>query len=248
MPHRLEWEPARVLVDFATTMAQNPSPSGVLRLLGEYSQQVLQVEGVGVLLVDDGSLSVASANSTFGEGIEELEVGLGEGPCTDCVRHGQVVAVPDLRDAESDYPRFAPAALDAGVRSVHAIPLAAHTTTLGALDIFATDVRALSTDEVSFVTMLGDVAMAYLVTARLLHHADNVAGQLQTALSSRVVIEQAKGILVERHGITYDEAFERIRRFARPNGIRVREVAERIAHQGLDLSGQPSSGSHPPAG
>lgn len=248
MPNRLEWEPARILVDFVTTLSDDPTPSGVLRMLGAYCQQVLQVEGIGVLLVDDGEVSVAVSNSTLGEGVEYLEVSLGEGPCMDCIRHGQVVVVPDLRDAETTYPRFAPAALAVGVRSVHGIPLASRAVTLGALDIFATDVRELTTDEVSFVSMLGDVAMAYLVSARAHDEADKIARQLQQALESRVVIEQAKGILVERHGITYDEAFERIRHHARSNSTRVRAVAERIAREGLDLPNHPQAKVRRPIG
>jgi hypothetical protein len=188
-----------------------------------------------VLLLERGSLVIATTNSPKGRIAEHLEVSLSEGPCTDCVRSGAHVLVPDLSLETDRYPAFAPQALDAGIRGIHALPLSARSDLVGSVDIVTSELRVLTAHEIGIAEMLCDVAVSYLISVRAHEQANELATQLQHALDSRVYIEQAKGILAERHGISLDDAFERIRQHARSNNARVRDVAEAIGKGGLDL-------------
>jgi GAF domain-containing protein len=148
---------------------------------------------------------------------------------------GALIAVPDLRAAVEDYPRFAPQALDLGVRSVHAVPLIHQRTHVGSLDIINREPMALDVEQLGIAQLLADVTMSYIANSRMVEEATTTAQHLQRALDSRVAIEQAKGILVERYGITPTEAFERLRHHARSNRIRLLDVAEQVITGDLRL-------------
>lgn len=224
-----------VLAEFAQILADEHDVGDILELLGNYCTELLPVHGIGVLLAMDGELTVATANTTEGDRVEQLEVDLREGPCTDAVRSGAEVLVPDLEQQFDRYPRFAPRALELGVRSVHALPMSVRTELVGSLDIIAREPLKLSAAQVSTAQVLADVAIAYLANSRVRESTSRLAQQLQHALDNRVVIEQAKGKLAERHGEAPTDAFERIRRHARSNQVTVRMVAEQILTDDLHI-------------
>lgn len=224
-----------VLAEFAQVLADEHDVGDILDLLGNYCTELLPVHGIGVLLDMDGELTVATANTTEGDKVEQLEVDLREGPCTDAVRSGTEVLVPDLEQQFDRYPRFAPRALDLGVRSVHALPMSARTEIVGSLDIIAREPLELSAAQVSTAQVLADVAIAYLANSRVRESTSRLAQQLQHALDNRVVIEQAKGKLAERHGEAPADAFERIRRHARSNHVTARMVAEQVLSDDLQI-------------
>lgn len=226
---------ADVLIDFSRHLATHTSVQSVFETLGDYCTELLDVDGIGVLLIDEGSLSVATTNSPRGDAVERLEVELEEGPCTDCIRSGERVHVPDL-SADRQYPSFTPRAMDAGARGIHALPLGLNSDHLiGALDIVTVEPRTLTDGEIRMADMLADVAVSYLVAIRAQEESNELASQLRHALDSRTVIEQAKGVLVGRHGIGLDEAFERMRAHSRNNNLRIHDVARRIAAGELDV-------------
>lgn len=224
-----------VLAEFAQVLADEHDVGDILELLGNYCTELLPVHGIGVLLAMDGELTVATANTTEGDRVEQLEVDLREGPCTDAVRSGAEVLVPDLEQQFDRYPRFAPRALDLGIRSVHALPMSARTELVGSLDIIAQEPLKLSAAQVSTAQVLADVAIAYLANSRVRESTSRLAQQLQHALDNRVVIEQAKGKLAERHGEAPTDAFERIRRHARTNHITARMVAEQVLNDDVHI-------------
>lgn len=226
---------AGALVDFARELAERRSVEEVLEVLADFSTELLPVDGVGVLLLEDNDLSVATTNSPEGDAVERYEVELGEGPCSECVRSGHPVLVTDLEDARDRYPRFAPRALDAGVRAIHAITLTGRGEMVGALNIMNLEPTELSSTEIATAQMLADVAVSYIFTVRLHEGTTRLASQLQSALDSRVVIEQAKGILAERHGISLSDAFDRIRTHARSNSTSVRGVAQQVVNERLEI-------------
>lgn len=220
---------ADVLVEFARMMAEAPSVEAVLERLGDYMLEVLPVDGVGVLLADaQGGLAVATANTEMGRKVEALEAELGEGPCSHSMSTGRQIPVPDLEDAHATYPSFTPRALDAGVRSVHAIPMTVKTEQVGSLNIVNAEPLALSVEDLATAQMLTDVGISYIANSRLLGQQTVLSQQLQQALDTRVLLEQAKGALSERHGISVEEAFERIRSHARTNRTKVQEVARQV--------------------
>ena len=226
---------ARALVGFAAGLAENRTVEAVLQALGDYCTELLPVDSVGVLLLEDGDVSVATTNTPEGDAVEQLEVELGEGPCIDSIRLGHAVRVPDLADAAERYPAFAPRALEAGIRSIHALPMVGRGEVVGSLDVMAYTETDLSETELATAQMLADVAVSYIITVRLHEESTKLAAQLQEALDNRVVVEQAKGILFERYGGTMGQAFDRLRGHARSNNETVRRVAEALVAGRLRL-------------
>lgn len=217
---------ATVLTEFSQIMVEQGSVGDILLRLGDYCTELMPVDGVGILLRNDGgALEVATANTPQGRAIEELEVELLEGPCTESMRSGIQVIEPDLALAEERYPRFVPRALDAGVRSVHALPMTVRTQPIGSMDLVASETRALSPGHLESAQMLADVAISYIIATRRLERSSALAGQLQHALDSRVVLEQAKGVLAERHGISVSQAFDALRKHARATQTKLHTVA-----------------------
>lgn len=226
---------AAALVDFARGLGEHDSVEGVLQSLGDRCLELLPADGVGVLLLDDGELTVSTANSPVGERVEELEVLMGDGPCVECVRTSRRILVTDLEAVADRYPTFVPKALEAGARAIHALPLTGRGELVGALDVVHCRPTTLSPVQLGVAQMLADVAVSYIYAVRMHERSSRLAGQLQSALDARVVIEQAKGILAERHGLDMQSAFERLRRHARSNNVTVRSVAQQTVDGGLRL-------------
>lgn len=226
---------AAALVDFARSLQDCASVEAVLQRLSDACLALLPVTGVGVLLAEDGDLTVATTNSPEGEEVERLEAELGEGPCVRALRAGALVVESDLGQAADRYPEFAPKALEAGVQSIHALPLSGRGEMVGAVDIVHREPLDLPAGDLAAAQMLADVAVSYIFAVRLHEESSKLASQLQRALDTRVVIEQAKGILAERHGEGMPQAFERLRRHARGSNATVRDVAGEVVRGTLRL-------------
>lgn len=224
---------ATALVVFIQELTQQHTVEAVLRLLSDHCLTLLRADGVGVLLLEEQQLRVGTTNSEVGDRVETLEVELEEGPCVECVRVGHPVLVPDLAATADRYPNFTPRALEAGARAIHAIPMTGHGELVGSLDIVSLQPTEMSETQLSTARMLCDVAVSYIFAVRLHEETSELAGQLQNALDTRVLIEQAKGILAERHGGSMGDAFERLRRYARSHSAPVREVARQVVEDRL---------------
>jgi hypothetical protein len=151
-----------------------------------------------------------------------------EGPCQDCFRQGTPVVNADLTEAAGRWPQFAPRAVEAGFRSVHAFPLRLRKDVIGALNLFGNDVGRMEPSDVQVVQAFADVATIGLLQERAVRRGEVLSEQLQTALNSRIVIEQAKGALSQIHSITTDQAFDRLRSYSRAHNLRLGEVAYAI--------------------
>lgn len=230
-----ENDSAAILVEFARQLGGCSSVEAVLQHLGDSCLRLLPVSGVGVLLAEDGDLTVATTNSELGEVAERAEVECGEGPCVEALRSGAFVAVPDLEASQDRYPAFASQALPAGIRSVHGVPLSGRGELVGVLNIVHDEPLDLEAGDVATAQMLADVAVSYILSVRMNEESSKLASQLQRALDTRVVIEQAKGMLAERHGEALTQAFERLRRHARSNNVTVRDVAAAVVTAELRL-------------
>lgn len=225
---------ANTLVAFIDELTQDHTVEAVFRRLGDHCREILPADGVGVLLLEEGNLTVATANSEVGDSVEGLEVELEEGPCVECVRVGHPVIVPDLAAAADRYPSFVPRALEAGAGAIHALPMTGHGELVGSLNIVSLEPTELSETQLSTARMLADVAVSYIFAIRLHEETSQLAGQLQNALDARVVIEQAKGMLAERHQESLRDAFERLRRHARSRSAPVREIARQVVEDRLE--------------
>ena len=168
--------------------------------------------------------------------VELFQVQNDEGPCLDAFRTGVPVTNAELEDADARWPLFAPRAVAAGFRSVHAFPLRLRAEVIGALNVFGTESgTGFDAADVQIVQALADVAAIGLLQERAIGRAEALTEQLQGALNSRVVIEQAKGAIAQARGVTVDEAFELLRGYARRKNRRVGEVALAIITDSASL-------------
>ena len=211
----------------------------VVDLLTELTERcaaLLDVAAAGCLLVDPfDRLRVLAATSEQAHELELFQLQADEGPCVECFGTGQPVSVADLRAVSDRWPRFVPAAVDAGFASVHAIPMRAAGIVLGALGLFGTRPGNLNDAD-----LLAGQTLAHIACVALLQeHAptpSTVLPQLRAALASRVVVEQAKGFLRETLDVTVEDAFALLRAYARATGEHLSDVARRLM---TDRHGRP---------
>jgi hypothetical protein len=220
---------ARTFVELADTLVDDFDLVEFLQMLVDRCVELLEVTATGLLLGDSHErLRVVAASAENIHLLELFQLQNHEGPCLDAYRTGAPVNHPDLRVATDRWPLFAPAATEAGFRTVHAVPMRLRSQIIGALNLFHTDPHALSPQLTQIGQALADVATIGLIQERSLHHQHTLVEQLQHALDSRVIIEQAKGVLAERHGIDPGEAFTLLRDYARKHGQRLTELAAAI--------------------
>ncbi|WP_222432317.1 GAF and ANTAR domain-containing protein [Leekyejoonella antrihumi] len=167
-------------------------------------------------------------------GCSSFQLQSDQGPCLDCYRTGQPVNVPDLRHQMERWPMFVPAALEQGYTAVHAVPLRLRGEVLGALNLFSTRTGALSPSSLSLARALADGASIAILYDQAAQRRDLVIEQLEGALTSRVVIEQAKGMLAATGDLSMDVAFARLRGYARRNQAHLTAVARDLAEGTID--------------
>jgi GAF domain-containing protein len=220
---------------FARTLAHGFEITDVLYDLTERVAEVIGVPAAGVSLLQDGTLRHAASLNEIAATIETAQEQAQRGPCVDASRTMDVITVTDLRAEPDRWPEVASAALGAGVVAIAGIPFSNGHQTLGALNLYDTVPRQWSDTDVAHARVLADMATSYVVNASHLQQERRTNEQLQQALNNRVVIEQAKGILANHHGITVNQAFERLRAHARNHNATIRAVADAIVNLDLRL-------------
>jgi ANTAR domain len=197
--------------------------AGYLRTVTRRLAEIVGPAEVGMLVTTEtGSLAMPTASSSRMHELVSIEARFQEGPCTTCHGTGRGLPSRDLGDVDALWPRFGPAARQLGFGTVSALPLRRDADQLGAVSILAGD--RLPAD-LGLATVLVEAAAIGLVLQQELRHIRRRADQLQHALQSRILIEQAKGIVAERRGILPDDAFEHLRDHARRHGRRLHDVA-----------------------
>jgi len=230
---------ARVLSEVASHLVSDYDSTELLHDLCDRTAEVLPVAGAGVMLEDDdGHLRFVAASNEQVRTIESLQVELGEGPCLQAYQTGEQVVVPDLGAGGEQFPTFADRALERGLRGVYSFPMRLAERRIGALNLYHSEPMLFSDADRAAGQVLADVATTAIMNVRTLAQSNRLVDQLQHALDSRIVVEQAKGKLCERLGISVSDAFELMRRHARSNGIRLRVVAEGVMAGELDLRAQ----------
>jgi len=217
---------ADVFVEMADTLVDDFDVIDFLQVLTERCVQLLGVSAAGLLLSDQrDTLQVVAASSERTRLLELFQLQTDQGPCVDCFRTGQPVSVADLPSA-GRWPRFTAAAAAVGFAAVHAVPMRLRAEVIGAMNFFDTIPGALDESKLRVGQALADVATIGLLQQRAIHHRDVLTEQLQTALNSRVLIEQAKGILAERLHVDVAEAFALLRHVARSRNRRLSDLAQ----------------------
>jgi transcriptional regulator with GAF, ATPase, and Fis domain len=213
-------------VDLADTMVADFDVIDFLHVLTDRSVRLLAASAAGVMLADPrGELRVAAASSDKAGLLELFQLQNDQGPCLECFRTGQPVTAADLAGPGQQWPRFAQAATGSGFRAVQALPMRLRDQVIGALNLFRVEAGPLDPADLRIGQALADVATIGLLHERNVRRNETVAEQLQAALNSRVIIEQAKGKLAERLSIDMDRAFSLLRDYARNSNQRLTDVA-----------------------
>jgi GAF domain-containing protein len=219
---------AQTFVELADTLVGGFDLMEFLHMLTERCVELLEVDAAGLLLADArGTLQLVAASTEQARVVELFQIQNDEGPCLDSYRTGQPVIVPDIADGQATarWPKFAPAAHEMGFAAVHAIPMRLRDQVIGTLNLFGSAPHGLDPAVARAARALVDIATIGILQERASREQGIVAGQLQVALNSRVIIEQAKGILAERLHVTPDHAFLILRDYSRNNNRPLTQLA-----------------------
>jgi GAF domain-containing protein len=225
---------ARTFVDVADTLVSDFDVVELLTLLTTRCVELFDLGAAGLLLMSpSGGIEVAASSEHRMELLELFELHHDEGPCVDCFRSGERIQSDDLRAESARWPRFAPEALAAGYASVAAVPLRLRGQVIGAMNLLRKETGAPEHRDLIAAQALADVATIGLLQQRASEEQRLLAEQLQHALDSRIVVEQAKGVLAAGTGLDVDRAFAALRQYARNRNQRLSEVARALVARTL---------------
>jgi GAF domain-containing protein len=229
-----EREVLRALVEVADTFVDDYDVVDFLHGLAERCVALLDVDEAGVMLIDtDRTLRYVASSSEQMRLVELLELQHEEGPCLDAWRRGRVTVSTGAAEADQRWPIFGTHARDAGLESLAGIPMRLRDNQIGALNLFSHQPGGLGEDDRHIAQAMADIATIGILHERAIRDGQVVTTQLQTALESRIAIEQAKGILAEHMTISVDEAFTLLRNYSRTNNSKLTETARHIVSGAL---------------
>ena len=227
---------ASTLVELADNLVEDFDVVDLMALLTERCVELLGADAAGLLLADPaGNLHLMAATSAAIKTVELFQIQSDEGPCRDCFHTGRRVSTTNLADDADRWPRFAPVAAAAGFGAAHAIPLRLRGQVLGAMNLFQTDAVPLGAKSIATAQALADVATIAVLQSRAAEDAHRVTDQLQHALDTLISIEQATGIIAERHGCTIAVAFSRLRGVSRERRQRMGHIAQMVVAGDMDV-------------
>jgi transcriptional regulator with GAF, ATPase, and Fis domain len=238
---------AEVFVELADTLVDEFDVVDLLQTLTERCVELVDTDAAGLMLDDQrGTLRLIAHTHESARLLELFELQQQEGPCLECFATGQVIANIDLATATDRWPVFAQAARDVGFGTSHAVPLRLRRQTIGALNLFTTGRRQLSEDHLAVAQGLADIATIGLLHARAVRDQVTLSEQLQSALQSRILIEQAKGVLSAQAGTSVAAAFILMRTHARRTGQPLTTLARAVIDGQLDAGALQQAASQNP--
>ncbi len=222
-------------IEFADTFVDDYDVVEFLHRLAGRCVELVDADEAGILLADrNGSLQYVASSSERMRLIELFQLQHDQGPCVEAYRSGTAVHSAIEDGADTRWPEFAPHARALGFHSVSAIPMRLRTDTIGALNLFSVGVAPLSAEDQEVARALADIATIGILQERALNDGRILSTQLQGALESRVVIEQAKGFIAEHNQVSVDTAFDLLRGYARSHHRLLRQTADDIIAGTLD--------------
>jgi len=237
----------RTFVHLADSLAGGFDIIDLLTVLVDRCVELLHAAAAGIVLADaEGALHVMAASSEGARLLELFEIQADEGPCLEAYATGSIVSDGDLLVAQLRWPHFAPEATSRGFLAVSAIPLRLRSHVIGALNLFHAEPGLLPQADVRLAQAMADVASVAIVQDQAIRAAEVRSDQLQHALDSRVAIEQAKGMVSERAQVGMEEAFERLRSYARSHNRRLTAVAAEIVRGSLPIEAVAGPGADRP--
>ena len=227
---------AQVFVELADTLVEEFDVVDFLQTLTERCVELVDTDAAGLMLDDQrGTLQVVAYTDESARLLELFELQKEEGPCLDCFATGRVIPNIDLAASADRWPVFTAAARDLGFATCHAVPLRLRRQVIGALNLFTVGTDRLSDDQLAVAQGLADIATIGLLHERTVHDQFVLSEQLQTALHSRILIEQAKGVMSARAGVSVEEAFRLMRTHARRTGNNLTAVADGVVGGSIDM-------------
>jgi len=228
---------AEAFVELADTLIEDFDIAEFLGRLLHHSTELVGASAAGVMLVDRaGRLQVAAATSEHARLLELFQLQSEQGPCLECFASGEIVTATDLSTTRERWPRFSEAAMTLGYSSVHAVPLRMRTDVIGAFNLFGSPSDSIDDAKVRLAQALAHVATIGILQERTTRQAHELTDQLQRALDSRVIIEQAKGKLAAWWGVDVDTAFTALRSYARNNRMRLTPLAHHVVDGTVDAA------------
>jgi len=223
-------------VKLADTLIDDYDVVDLLQFLVDTCRDVLDTTAAGILLADArGDLEVVASTSEASRLVEMMQLSAEEGPCIDSFRSGQRVSVPDIETSKDEWSQFRGSALAQGFRSMDALPLRLRDATIGTLNLLRSAPGAAPEESISAAQAFADVATIGILHERTLRESAILSEQLQAALNSRIIIEQAKGVVSHTRGVSIDEAFTLMREYARSHSMGLSIVAARLVDRSLRL-------------
>jgi GAF domain-containing protein len=216
-------------VEVADSLVSDFDVVDVLATLAERCVELFGASDAGLMLAaPGGELHVVASSSERMRDLELFEIQNEDGPCLDCYRSGVPISSDDLRDDMPRWPRFGPEALSAGLSSAYALPMRLREDVVGSLNLLRSDPGPMAAEDLLAAQALADVATIAILQQRAVHDARVLSEQLQFALNSRVVIEQAKGRLAGQAGTDVTIAFQMLRGYARKTNRKLADVAAQV--------------------
>lgn len=226
----------QAFVKLTDTLVADFDVTDLLHTLVEECVGLVETDAGGLMLSDPfGELQLVASSSERADVVEIMQLTAGGGPSVDCFTTGTPVAVDDIEKSGTQWPAFQAVALEQGFSSMYATPLRLRGNIIGTINLLSTSVVQLSPRDAAVVQALADVATISILQERLVRESGIVAEQLQRALNSRVLIEQAKGVISELGSMDMDEAFQTLRNYARSNNLGLSLVAEGVTNRTLDI-------------
>ena len=218
-----------LFVEVADTLVDDFDLIDFLHHVATSAAEITSSTAVGLMLDDqEGNLRFMAASSEDARLLELFQLQNAEGPCLDAHRTGEEVADIVIEESVERWPVFAPRAAALGLHSAHCFPLRLRDQVIGAMNTFRADARAMSQEERRVARALADLATIGLMQERALRRAEELTEQLQFALNSRIVIEQAKGVVARTLDVGVDQAFGMLRAYARQHRLRLTDVARDV--------------------
>ncbi|GAV38257.1 GAF and ANTAR domain-containing protein [Streptomyces acidiscabies] len=240
---------SEIFVEVADSLVEDFDVIDLLQRLSARCVELLDVSAAGILLADvHGELQTIAASDERTHLLELFALQHDQGPCVECYRAGTARTNIDLTrpDTSAGWPRFAARARETGYVTTHAIPLRLRSRVVGALNLFQSAPHPLGDDDVALAQALADVATIAILQQRTLEQSYVENSQLQTALNSRILVEQVKGVLAERWNTSVDDAFAAFRSYARARRLLLSDLAAQIIAGAFDTAAIPAPATAPP--